>query len=235
MSDYLKTMTSFSGADLICTFGNTVIGELQSISWGVERETAPIYTLGSPDPRSFTRGKRGIAGNLVFAVFNRDALLEEMKKQYKLEKNFPIMFTAAGNAAAGSRALMDEALSMIEWNNMAQDVNTSDVEARKGDYSDLAKLPPAIPPGFDLITPDSLLYADTLPPFDITLTFASETGNAAFMRILDVSILNDGSGVSVDTVVMERAMTYVARKITPVTEGTYDGNFQRININPTYK
>lgn len=35
MSDYLKTMTSFSGADLICTFGNAVIGELQSISWGI--------------------------------------------------------------------------------------------------------------------------------------------------------------------------------------------------------
>lgn len=194
--------------------------------------------MGSPDPRSFTRGKRGIAGNLVFAVFNRDALLEEMKKQYKAQKNFPVMFTAAGNAAAGSRALLDQALAMIEWNEAAQQYSTSDKTRRMGDYSDLGSNftnLPAIPPGFDLITPDSLLYADTLPPFDITLTFASETGNAAFMRILDVSILNDGSGVSVDTVVMERAMTYVARKITPVTEGTYDGNFNRININPAYK
>ena len=38
-----------------------------------------VYTLGSAEPRSFSRGKRGIAGNLVFIVFNRDALLSSLE------------------------------------------------------------------------------------------------------------------------------------------------------------
>lgn len=38
-SGYTRTYTSFSGADIVCTFGNTVIGELQAITYHVQRET----------------------------------------------------------------------------------------------------------------------------------------------------------------------------------------------------
>lgn len=55
-SSYIKTYSSFSGADLVVNFGPVVIGELQQISWAVQREKAPVYTLGNPDPRSFSRG-----------------------------------------------------------------------------------------------------------------------------------------------------------------------------------
>jgi hypothetical protein len=71
---YTKTFTSFSGSDIIATFGEKVIGELQAITYSVTREKAPIYTMGDPNPRSFSRGKRGIAGSLVFTVFDRDSL-----------------------------------------------------------------------------------------------------------------------------------------------------------------
>ena len=55
-SPTISTMTSFSGADLVVTFANQVVGELQQISWAVQREKAPIFTLGSSDARSFSRG-----------------------------------------------------------------------------------------------------------------------------------------------------------------------------------
>jgi len=74
-SQYTKTYTSFSGADIIATFNGVVIGELQAITYSVTREKAPIYTMGDPNPRSFSRGKRGIAGSLVFTVFDRDTLI----------------------------------------------------------------------------------------------------------------------------------------------------------------
>lgn len=61
--EYTKTLSSFSGADLIVSFGKQVIGELQQITWSIAREKLPVYTLGSPDPRSYSRGKRGIAGS----------------------------------------------------------------------------------------------------------------------------------------------------------------------------
>ena len=37
-SEYTKTYTSFSGCDIVCTFGSVVIGELQAISYSVSRE-----------------------------------------------------------------------------------------------------------------------------------------------------------------------------------------------------
>lgn len=82
-STYSKTYTSFSGADIVATFGNVVVGELQSITYSVTREKAPIYTMGSPNPRSFSRGKRGIAGSMVFTVFDRSAL-HSVKEQSEL-------------------------------------------------------------------------------------------------------------------------------------------------------
>ena len=39
--------------------------------------------MGSAEPRSFSRGKRGIAGSLAFTVFNRDALIEEFSPMLK--------------------------------------------------------------------------------------------------------------------------------------------------------
>lgn len=83
-SEYTKTYTSFSGADITATIGTVVVGELQSISYSVTREKAPIYTMGNPNPRSFSRGKRGIAGSLVFTVFDRAALYD-VKKQSKIK------------------------------------------------------------------------------------------------------------------------------------------------------
>jgi hypothetical protein len=45
------------------------------VSYNVTREKAPLYTMGSPDPRAFSRNKRGIAGSLVWVNFDRHALL----------------------------------------------------------------------------------------------------------------------------------------------------------------
>ena len=56
-------------------------------------------------------------------------------------------------------------------------------------------------------------YADQIPPFDITLAAANEYGALAVMRIFQCEILNEGYGVSIDDIVSEQQMTYVARQI----------------------
>ncbi len=83
-STYSKTFTSFSGADIIAMFNNNMVGELQAITYSVTREKAPIYVMGDPNPKSFSRGKRGIAGSLVFSVFDRDALHKLKEDQTQL-------------------------------------------------------------------------------------------------------------------------------------------------------
>ncbi len=54
----LKTYNSFSGVDIQAVFDNVVFGELQMVSYKIDREKAPVYTMGSADLRTIARGKR---------------------------------------------------------------------------------------------------------------------------------------------------------------------------------
>jgi hypothetical protein len=74
-----KTFNSFSGVDITPIFQGKPIGEIQAISYSINREKAPVYTMGKADPRSFARGKRGIAGSLIFIVFDKHSMLDRFK------------------------------------------------------------------------------------------------------------------------------------------------------------
>lgn len=215
-TELLKTLTSFSGADLVVSFGPRVIGELQQISWAINREKAPVYTLGSADYRSVSRGKRGIAGSLIFAVFNRDALLEELKNVWD-QIVPPAMFTAAGNISLAMQEDFEEVFSLTGF-----DERTSKQKAQYGVLGSDNKTRINVPAGFEIMKLENMIYIDQLPPFDVTMTFANEYGNAAFQKIYDVDLITDGSGVSVDTVVMERRITFIARRISPIIQGVYN-------------
>ena len=74
-----QTFHSFSGVDITPIFQGKPIGEIQAVSYSINREKAPVYTMGKADPRSFARGKRGIAGSLIFIVFDKHSLLDRFK------------------------------------------------------------------------------------------------------------------------------------------------------------
>jgi hypothetical protein len=242
--DYAKTLTSFSGSDLVVNFGPKTIGELQQISWGVKREKAPVFTLGSPDARSFSRGKRGIGGSLVLAQFNRDALMEELVDDASVWKQIaPVaMFTAAANIAQRASETFENLLGAAGWGDKVDSVITTPTTDAPGlstgatgyGYTGTTQISAGttigndgatsvrVPPGFAQIRAKNIIYADMIPPFDVTLTFANEYGQAAFQKIYDLDILDEQSGVSVDSIVMERQMSYVARRISPLMTGVYD-------------
>lgn len=186
INKYLNTYTTFSGADIVATFGGIEIGALSGITFSVTREKAPIYTMGSPNPRSFSRGKRGIAGSLIFTVFDRPALYTMLDKNRDsggaAQQQF---FTRAHNALPGD--------TNYKYRGIA-DVNDQGSSVVK-------KVP---------------YYADQIPPFDITITFVNEYGQAAVRSIYGVELLNEGSGASMDDIVIEETMTYVARELGPM-------------------
>src|SRR5690349_6987525 len=53
-SEVSRSYNSLSGSDMRAVLGHTPFAELQAISYSVTREKAPIYTMGSPDVRSFS-------------------------------------------------------------------------------------------------------------------------------------------------------------------------------------
>lgn len=200
-SQYTKTYTTFSGCDIVATFGDTVIGELQAITYSVSREKAPVYTMGSPEPRSFSRGKRGIAGTLVFTVFDRDALIGAIKTNVTRIGSNP-------NNPATNTAYVP--MTIDEWDKvMSGQVKDTTAEERTRNITQENVAP---------------LYADELPPFDVTISFANEYGQKAVLVIYGLEILNEGTGFSIDSVTTEKACTFVARKVDYMRPVDADGS-----------
>lgn len=184
---------------------------------------------------------------MVFAVFDQDSLIAAMKRIWdKIAP--PAMFTAAGNIAIAGNESFANALEMSRWNLTADEAIAKQMSGNYG-FSGTSAVTNntvagsngspqldtegnvtgwnssttqiRVPAGFSPIRGDNVLYADQLPPFDVTLTFANEYGQCAFQKIYDIDILNEASGASVDTIVMERQITYIARRISPLVKGVY--------------
>ena len=205
-SEYMKTYTTFGGCDIVPTFNGKVIGEIQAITYSLTREKVPVYTMGSAEPRSFSRGKRGIAGNLVFISFNRDALLAELgdKSISKYKANDPAWLRDQQAA---------QFISIEQWDAYMSDLaNSAGTSGQVGTVGDTRSL----------VTDEAKpKYADEILPFDITISLANEYGNKAVTVIYGVEILNEGIGFSIDSPTSERAYTFVARSVdtmTPVDE-----------------
>lgn len=195
-SRYNANYTSFSGADIVATINDRVIGELQAISYSVTREKTPIYTMGSPDPRSFSRGKRGIAGSMVFTVFNNDAL-EFLKK----DPNINGIYTAYANTRPTAPTVPGEVplyefLTADQWEEKFKEASNSGANGVKN---------------FKAV---EAYYVDEIKPFNITITLHNEYGNAARFSLLGCEILNEGSGMSIDDITTEKACTFVARSLS---------------------
>lgn len=142
--------------------------------------------------------KRGIAGTMVFTSFDRDALLRGLK-EYATQ--------AASFQRIGGELNMNP-ISINEWDKKMTSQIGMNAGAATTDIAREQTNKVAI-----LSDPH---YADEVPPFDITISFANEYGQKAVMVIYGCEILNEGSGYSIDSIISEKACTFVARRIDPM-------------------
>lgn len=186
-SEYSRTFTAFSGADIVATLGGKLVGTLQAITYSVTREKAPVYVMGDPNPKAFSRGKRGIAGSLVFTVLDRDALTP-LKDTNQVHRH-------------GLNTTADTLLGQVR--------TVQEIEAQGGEQ--------AVESWKGKKNPR---YSDEILPFDITINFLNEYGQAAVMTIYGVEILNEGMGMSIDDITTEKACTFIARDIKEMAART---------------
>lgn len=205
-SEVAKGYNSFSGVDIKAVFNQVVLAELQAISYSIQREKAPLYTMGSADPRSYSRGKRGIAGTLIFIVFDRHALISTFGAYAPVNQRMKFL--------ADKDDMRPEA--MTDTFASAQ-IGGTGIALGAGSDSSIGASILAQESSLSTVTSDQEVavpwFTDQIPPFDITLAAANEYGSLAIMRIYGVEILNEGYGVSIDDIVSEQQMTYVARTL----------------------
>lgn len=209
---YRNSYHSIAGVDIKAVFFGRSFANLQAISYSITREKAPIYTVGSPEPRGFARGKRGIAGSLVMVMFDDHALLSSIESLtqstsgnnqdiYKfVSDNDEIRpLTDSNIKAMGKYVGTPNSITALQGNGSLQSANNIE-GVTNGTLED----------NWSKETP---WYSDQIPSFNIVLTGVNEEGYAATMSILGVEILNEGYGISVDDLISEQQMTYVARAV----------------------
>lgn len=233
--DLAKTYTSYSGVDIRVVVNGEAVGSMQAISYAIQREKAPIYVMGRVDPRSFSRGKRGIAGTMISLLLDRhllysssfvgeEAILDRDEiyaagGRGDLTGGDPGRYEAvrgdAGDRNRGVSGLEDylddatngNALRSVTGAGGGVGLGLGAVEAAQGAYlaSDIDSNYINAP----------VFYVDQILPFDVTIVAVNEYGNAAQMRMYGCEILNEGSGFSIDDMVVENQMTYICRTILP--------------------
>ena len=195
---------SFSGIDISAVFGNTVFGELQMVSYKSDREKAPVYTMGSPDPRTIARGKRLVTGVCVFVVFDKDSLVNAISQQ--TGRDVYLSKDETANFAKGGFATQAAQGAALTGGSLGSEITIDGAGTLAGaDNSGLRnKLKTATKP----------LLGDQLLPFDITLVAANEYGQVSKMVIHGVELMTEAGGISIDDLVLEKQMSFIAKRIS---------------------
>ena len=175
-SEVTRSYNSLSGTDIRAVIGHLTFAEIQAISYSIHREKAPIYTMGSPDPRAFSRAKRGVAGSLIWINFDRHALLNLVKRaggQFVANTDdIRPEFQLNTNGYIGQAGIFDSALTRDSSQAVSATIDQLDTQL-------------ATVSGFkESATP---WYSDQILPFDVTLAGTNEMGAAATMKVFGVS------------------------------------------------
>jgi hypothetical protein len=216
--DLAKTYTSFAGVDIKVVMNGKVAGSMQAVSYAIQREKAPIYVMGSVDPISFSRGKRGIAGTMISLMLNQHMLNSDAFKNEKAYLDKGEIFASIGadstKANNVSTAGSSELLQALTDNGGGTALTTSNTTPQRTQYEQQNATFNATDVNQNYNW-SKVFYVDQILPFDVVIHAVNEYGNAAQMRLFGCEILNEGSGFSIDDIVIENQMTYVCRTLLP--------------------
>lgn len=206
--------TSKAGVEIQAVFGNEKFGDLHMIKYATQRDTANVHVMGSVDPVSVAKGKRATTGACVFAIFEKDRLLEAMSKDNKV---FLTNHELANYGTLNQRDKLSNADTRAKANRASGTVRVDGTISSSGvdtmGYSVFAKS--------NFGSEVAPMLIDQIPPFDITLVGVSEsTGDASRMVIHGVQFNSDQGGSSVDDLILERQVTFLARRVSPWTRLT---------------
>ena len=199
--EYSKVFKSIAGIDITPIINGKSIGTLQQLTIMSNRDMAAWWGMGSVNARGIAKGKRALGGTLNFLNINRHALLAIAKAGGQKYWGYTHEHRSTPD---NSSALNVNLASIMSF----EERQTADTAT----YSATAN--PEI--GFNKTWYDPT-FADQMPPFDIVLSAATETGLRAKMVIYGAQVMNDGISVSMEDLVMEQQMQYLALDMDPWT------------------
>lgn len=211
----VQEYTSKSGTEIHAVFDTVKFGDLHMVKYAVQRDVANVHVMGRVDPVSLARGKRQTTGACVFTIFQKDRLLEAINKGNKdifLTNHELVNYgNPSGKDINGKKRGQLFAPGSRRYNT----VNPDSVDVVLTTTGENASI-------FNIETyggTAKAALADQIPPFDITLVGISEVDPSSTNRMIihGVQFTSDQGGTSIDDLVLERQLTFLARRISPWT------------------
>lgn len=204
---------SLSGTEIHAVFDTVKFGDLHMVKYATQRDVANIHVMGRVDSVGTGKGKRQTSGACVFTVFDKDRLLEAINKNPSKQiflTNHELLNYGDSTTNPERGVLLRNAF------NNARRFNTINPDIVNGELSTFQNSTSI----FDVNSYgdySKIQLADQIPPFDITLVGISEVSpeTASRMVIHGVQFTSDSGGTSIDDLVLERQLTFIARRISP--------------------
>ena len=197
---------SKSGTEIQAVFNGVKFGDLHMIKYAVQRDVANVHVMGTVDAVSVAKGKRSTTGACVFAVFEKDRLLEAVQdKKVFLTSHELVNYGNTENKGGVNNTLNTKANVAIQSGGTIRPSTAFDGSTDTSVFKSFG----------DNAAPTLI---DQIPPFDIVLVGISEaSGHASRMVIHGVQFNSDQGGSSVDDLLLERQVTFIAKRISPWT------------------
>lgn len=199
------TYISKAGTEIHAVFNGKKFGDLHMIKYAVQRDVANVHVMGTVDAVSVAKGKRSTTGACVFAVFEKDRLLEAVQDKTVFLTEHELVNYGDGSGPKGFNPLDSKANLAIQAGGTIRDTSAFDSSSADSVFNSFGR---EVKP----------MLIDQIPPFDIVLVGISEaSGHASRMVIHGVQFNSDQGGSSVDDLLLERQVTFIAKRITPWT------------------
>jgi len=119
----------------------------------------------------------------------------------------PKGFTYGGRTIAGSLIFTVFDRHIIQ-NAVLNELLNSEYYAQHGDTRQLARI----------------ILADEMPPFNITISFVNEYGHSSRIAVYGITIVDEGQVMSIDDIITENTMSYMAQGIDLMASVDMMGN-----------
>lgn len=92
------------GFEAVALRNGEQIGKIEALKYQAHRDMAPIYSLGSPNPKGFSKGKAFIAGSLI---------ISEVNAAFAFTDKFDLEITSAGPDGCGDGVMIIKDVELL--------------------------------------------------------------------------------------------------------------------------
>jgi len=203
----------YSGGDINVFFNHKRMPRLESISCSIATDGAQIWEMGQQDSQGLVKGKRQIAGSMMFSMADKDAILEEYLSLSKRGTITQKDLWDPNSAAASYAAKKVVTASWVNSSTTSNQSITTTVDLVPTTITSTAfedQVQNNMIVAARLIGSRKIEYLDQLPPIDVTIV-AVKDGNVSAMVLFGVEFLQEAFSMTLADMSSSQAVNFVCK------------------------